>query len=86
MANGGPGDMHEVKLKWHGFIEMIGNRMTRLALSANGTEKLKFQSARGKDEIKVASLLGGHRIDMECGVRFGIIGQPVAANEVRDRK
>ncbi len=45
MANAGPGDMHEVKLKWHGFIEMDGNRMTRLVLSAGGMEKLKFQSA-----------------------------------------
>ncbi len=81
MANGGPGDMHAVKLKWHGFIEMDENRMTRLVLSASGAEKLKFQSARGKDEIKVASLLGGHPIDMECGVRFGIIGAPVAADK-----
>src|SRR5207244_741542 len=34
MANGGPGDLHEVKLKWHGFIEMDGKRVTRLVLSA----------------------------------------------------
>src|SRR5262249_15522131 len=25
MANGGPGDINEVKLKWHGFIEIDGN-------------------------------------------------------------
>lgn len=81
MANGGPGDTHEVKLKWHGFIEIDGDRMTRLVLSAGGKEKLKFQSARGKEENLVAFLLGGHRIDMECGVRYGIIGEPVAADE-----
>ncbi|HUY32892.1 MAG TPA: hypothetical protein VMV69_08935 [Pirellulales bacterium] len=86
MANGGPGDMHEVKLKWHGFIEMDGNRMTRLVLSAGGMEKLKFQSARGKDENLVAFLPGGHRIDMECGVRYGMIGEPVPIKKAKDGK
>jgi spore coat protein CotH len=81
MANGSPGDMHEVKLKWHGFIEMDGDRMTLLVLSAGGKEKLKFQSARGKEENEVAILPGGHRINMECGVLYGIIGEPVAADE-----
>jgi hypothetical protein len=81
MANGGPGDMHEVKLKWHGFIELDGNRMTRLVLSASGTEKLKFQSARGKDVVEVAILPGGHRIDMDGEVRFGIIGEAVTPAE-----
>ena len=78
--------MHEVKLKWHGFIEMDGNRMTRLVLSASGTEKLKFGSARSKDEIEVAWLPGGHRIDMECGVRYGIIGEPVPMKKAKDVK
>lgn len=61
MAHGSPGDMHAVKLKWHGFIEMDGNRMTRLVLSASGAEKLKF----------------GRLFDMACEVRFGILGEPV---------
>jgi hypothetical protein len=84
MANGGPGDMHEVRLKWHGFIEMNGDRMTRLVLSACGSEKLKFQSARGKNEIEVALLPGGHRIDMACKVRYGFLGEPAAADKVAD--
>jgi len=82
MANAGPGDMHEVKLKWHGFIEMDGNRMTRLLLSADGNEKLKFNSARGKDENEVALLPGGHRIDMSSAVRFGIVGEPAGSDRV----
>ena len=82
MANAGPGDMHEIKLKWHGFIEMEENRMTRLVLSAIGKEKLKFNSARGKDDNEVALLPGGHRIDMSCGVRFGILGEPVGPDKV----
>ena len=82
MANGGPGDMHEVKLTWHGFIEMDGDRMTRLVLSAAGKEKLKFQSARGKFESEVAMLPGGHHIDMDCGVRYGILGEPAGTDKV----
>lgn len=77
-----PGDMHEVKLKWHGFIEMNENRMTRLVLSADGMEKLKFNSERGKDENEVAILPGGHRVDMACGVRYGILGEPAGPDKV----
>lgn len=84
MANAGPGDMHEIKLKWHGFIEMGGRRVTRLVLAAGGREKLKFQSARGKDEIEVAILPGGHRVDVECDVRFGIVGEAVAPAAAQD--
>ncbi len=86
MANGGPGDMHEVKLKWHGFIEMDGNRMTRLVLSASGTEKLKFQSARGKVEHEVAILPGGRRVDMNCEVRFGFLGEAVTPSEKKEKR
>jgi len=82
MANAGPGDLHEVKLTWHGFVEMDGNRMTRLLLSAGGMEKLKFNSARGKDYNEVASLPGGHRIDMACGVRYGVLGEPAGPDSV----
>jgi hypothetical protein len=51
--------------------------MTRLVLAAHGKEKLKFNSARGKDENEVASLPGGHRIDVAREVRFGILGESV---------
>jgi hypothetical protein len=57
--------MHEIKLKWHGFIEIDENRMTRLVLSADGSEKLKF----------------ARLFDMACQVRFGIIGEPVTSAE-----
>jgi hypothetical protein len=88
MANSGPGDMHEVKLKWHGFIEMDGNRMTRLVLSARGTEKLKWQTARrAKDEKNEVSFLpGGHRVDMACQVRFGIIGEAFTSDDKKGKR
>ncbi len=75
LANGEPGDLHEVKLTWHGFIEMNANRMTRLLLSARGSERLKFGSARGRDINEVANLPAGHRIDIASEVRFGILGE-----------
>jgi hypothetical protein len=82
MANAGPGDRHEVKLQWHGFLGMEGNRITQLVLSAGGMEKLKFGSARGPDKNEVAQLPGGHRIDMACEVRFGLLGEPASLDRV----
>jgi hypothetical protein len=89
-ATGDFGVRHEVKLTWEGFIEMDGKRVTRLLLAARGTEKLKWGSeglkAQAKTDDEVAFLPSGRFIDMECGVRYGIIGEPVAADEVTNRK
>lgn len=82
MANGGPGDMHEVKLKWHGFIKMDGTRMTRLVLSAGGKEKIKFNSPRSKNGNEVALLPGGHRVDMDGEVRYGFLGELAGPEKV----
>jgi hypothetical protein len=70
---------HQVQLAWEGLIEMRGNRMTRLLLVAQGTEKLK----RGNKGEELAHRLGGHAvfIDLDGGVRYGIIGEPVPAEE-----
>jgi hypothetical protein len=75
----GPLWQHQVKLAWEGLIEMKGNRMTRLLLVARGTEKLK----RGNKKEELGQLPGGHAvfIDLDCGVRYGIIGEPVPAEE-----
>jgi hypothetical protein len=72
----GPLWQHQVKLAWEGLIEMKGNRMTRLLLVARGAEKLK----RNKNEGR---LPGGHAvfIDLDCGVHYGMIGEPVPAEE-----
>jgi len=75
----GPPWQHQVKLAWEGLIEMKGNRMTRLLLLARGTEKLQ---RRNKNE-ESAQLPWGRAvfIDLDCGVRYGIIGEPVPAEE-----
>jgi hypothetical protein len=73
------GVRHEVKLTWEGYIEMAGKRLARLLLAARGEEKLKWGSgglkAQAKTVDEVAFLPSGRFIDMECGVRYGIIGE-----------
>jgi hypothetical protein len=77
--------VHDVKLAWEGFLTLKGKRMIRLLLSARGTEKLQF--AKDDHPLKkvkrdeVAFLPGGRPIDLEGGVRYGIIGEPVAADQ-----
>ncbi len=71
---GGPPWQHQVELTWEGSVEMKGSRITRLLLVARGSEKLKRAN---KNPI------GGRApfIDLDCGVRYGIIGEPVPAAE-----
>lgn len=83
-ADGGHGFRHEINLEWEGFIEMQGSRITCLLLSGRGTEKLKWGTAQlqamemsGK---RAAFLVVGRPIDLTSQVRYGIIGQPIAAN------
>jgi hypothetical protein len=78
MTHGIPGDMHEVKLKWHGFIQMDGDRMTQLVLSASGNENLKFQSALHK--------AGECRFDLAGAVRFGVLGEPVSPDQKHEKR
>ncbi len=89
-AAGDKGLHHEVKLTWEGYIELDGKRITRLLLAARGTEKLKWGTealkARAKTDDEVAFLPAGRFIDMECGVRYGIIGEPVPIEKARDGK
>jgi hypothetical protein len=78
MTHGIPGDMHEVKLKWQGFIQMDGDRVTQLVLSAGGQENLKFQSALHKP--------GECRFDLAGAVRFGVLGEPVTPDKKQERR
>jgi hypothetical protein len=78
---------HEVKLTWEGIIEIKKDRVPRLLLVARGSEKLEWGNKnlpklKGQADVRV--LVGGHAIDLSCGVRYGIIGEPVAADEAGD--
>jgi hypothetical protein len=71
--------VHDVTLAWEGFLETRGQRVTRLVLSARGTEKLQFAKDNHpllqmqKDEV--AFLPAGRPVDLACGVRYGILGE-----------
>ncbi len=93
-TNDGPGGdqrvdgrlwQHEVKLAWEGIVEMKQDRATRLLLVARGSEKLRWGNKRMdlKGEADVTRLPLGHAINLDCGVRYGIIGEPVAADDAR---
>lgn len=93
IGKGSRGDFrfrNEVKLAWEGFIEMDGKRLTRFLLAARGTEQFQYGSdglrvaLKSKDEVEL--LTAGRYIDMECGVRFGIIGEPVPIKKAKDEK
>jgi hypothetical protein len=74
---------HDVELRWRGYVEIEQDRMTRLLLVASGWENLEwanlFQDLRGRADV--SHLPGGHAIDVSCAVRYGIIGEPVAADD-----
>jgi hypothetical protein len=76
---GGDGRLweHQVRLTWDGIIELKKDRITRLLMVARGSEKLKWSNRnlelKGDD---VTRLPAGHAIDLSCGVRYGIIGEP----------
>ena len=79
--------LHEVKLTWDGFIEIKGDRMTRLILAARGTEKLQYGERLKSAPVDEGALLAGGRfLDLECGVRYGIIGEPVPIQKAKDGK
>jgi hypothetical protein len=75
---------HAVSLKWAGFIDLKDDRIVGLTLLAEGSEKLKWgnvglQMATGGGG-DVSRLPAGHYIDLSCGVRYGMIGEPVGPN------
>ncbi|HKB39218.1 MAG TPA: hypothetical protein VKD72_22460 [Gemmataceae bacterium] len=84
-GEGGDGRLwqHEVKLAWEGLIELRASRVRRLLLVARGSEKLRWgnQFNDWKGESDAAHLPGGHPIDLACSVRYGILGEPILADE-----
>jgi hypothetical protein len=81
--------LHNVKLVWDGFIEVKEERVTKLVLSAHGKEILQF--AKDDHPLKkvkadeIAFLPGGRPIDVDCGVRYGILGEPAATAEAEEK-
>lgn len=74
---------HTVQLDWQGSIEVKDDQLTSLTLLADGHEKLRWGNARINltDESDARHLMAGHPIDLDCGVRYGLIGAAVAPCE-----
>jgi hypothetical protein len=76
---------HEVQLSWEGIIEMKKDRMSRLLLVARGSEKLKWANVPKESDVQrernVILEWAGRAPDLSCQVRYGIIGEPVAADQ-----
>lgn len=70
---------HEVKLTWEGIIELKRDRMSRVLLMARGSEKLKWRNVPLDLPGQAGLILSwaGRAPDLSCGVRYGIIGEPV---------
>jgi hypothetical protein len=77
--------VHDVKLAWEGLLEVTGQRLTRLVLLARGQEKLEFARDNHpllrRKQAEVANLPAGRPINLACGVRYGILGEPAADEE-----
>ena len=74
---------HEVKLEWAGYVDVDieHRRFRRLVVLAKGQEHLTWGNA-GLFETKepdVAHLPAGHPIDLESGVRYGLLAEHSSA-------
>jgi hypothetical protein len=77
---------HEVKLTWEGIIEMKKDRMSRVLLVSLGSEKLKWENVplEFPGQLGVILLWAARAPDLSCGVRYGIMGEPVPDEETGD--
>ncbi len=75
---------HHVRLEWEGYIDVQGDRVSELLIFAEGTERLRWGNRRFNllKEPDVAHLMAGHPIDLDCGVRYGLLAQPCSEEEV----
>lgn len=85
-GSGGRPWRHEVKLAWEGIMEVKKDRMSRLLLVARGAEKLKWGNVPREvpDHVGVILSWAARAPDISCGVRFGILGEPVPDGETGD--
>ncbi len=74
---------HEVGLAWEGIIEMKAGRMCRLLLVARGSEQLTWGSVPSEAELRgqrnIILEWAGRDPELNCGVIYGMIGEPVGA-------
>ncbi len=78
---------HRVQLTWEGYLDIEGNRITQLVLTAAGSERLRWGSQRWNliSEPDVAHLMAGHPIDFDGRVRYGLTAEPASEEEVASK-
>lgn len=81
MCNATPGDLHRVQLDWDGFVSVGDGRVNRIVLSATGHEQLKFGTERKLAKSDVTYLPSGHTINVNSGVRYGIIAESTTSRK-----
>ncbi len=70
---------HAVRLQWQGYFTLDGPRIANLQLMAQGRETLHWANAAlTHDEADARHLMAGHRIDLNCQVRYGLTASPIA--------
>ena len=77
---------HRVTLNWQGYADIDHDRLVQLAMRARGDEQLRWGNRRfhAITEADVEHLMAGHPIDLRCGVRYALVAEPVAPDEVAD--
>jgi hypothetical protein len=77
---------HEVKLAWEGILEVKKDRMSRLFLVARGSEELKWGNVPREvpDHAGVILAWAARAPELNCGVRYGILAEPVPDGETGD--
>ncbi len=77
---------HEVQLAWEGILEVKKDRVSRLLLVARGSEKLTWGNVPREvpDDAGVILAFAGRAPELRCGVRYGILGEPVPDGETGD--
>jgi hypothetical protein len=77
---------HQVKLAWEGILEVKKDRMSRLLLMARGSEKLTWANVPREvpDQAGVILAWAARAPELSCGVRYGVLGEPVPDAETGD--
>lgn len=75
---------HRVTLKWQGYADIKDGQVIRVTMLAEGDERLRWGNDRFNfgGEPDAAHLMAGRAIDLICGVRYGLISESAAADEV----
>ncbi|MGE3821956.1 MAG: hypothetical protein AB7I30_21290, partial [Isosphaeraceae bacterium] len=75
---------HSVRLDWEGYVQIADDHITRLVMTARGTERLRWGTERWNlgDEPDVAHLMAGHPIDLDGPVLYGLSAEPCVEEEI----